>query len=86
MTTTFQLCNQRRAQNRFLRAVTRSHCAQQRCRWPAAHETSWRVAPRLRQRLTLRGVASRLAPHLLRTWMLGTRARGFPAEPVADFR
>jgi hypothetical protein len=28
----------------------------------------------------------RLATRRLRTWVLGTQTRGFPAEPVADFR
>ena len=85
MTATFQRGDQRRTNSRFLKAVTglalcaatvsSAGCAQD----PMAGSVASTAAS------DLRGVASRLAPRLLRTWMLGTRARGFPAEPVVDF-
>src|SRR5271169_1331155 len=61
MTTTFQRGDQDGPKTGSRWQLERSHYAQQRCRWQAAHRTSWRVASHLPLRLTLSGVTLRLA-------------------------
>jgi hypothetical protein len=69
MTTTFQLCNQRRAQNRFLRAVTALALCAATVSLAGCAQDSWRLA-------------SRLALSLTRTQLVGTGVRGLRGERV----